>query len=177
MQPTTYIENSCQIKGGPVSPEMYSKFLDHFISVCTDVIIVDFTRKTCFLAKRISKPMSGWWIMGGRMFAGENENEAIRRNFKRETSLDVEAKRFVFARMCRTLWKDRQQEPKDRGCDNLAYTFYVELTKEEREQVAENLDPKEYDPSFGLQEFDFARLTKENVHQEILDLYLQIFSK
>lgn len=154
--------------------EVYAQALESFVVVCTDVVPINRSRRTIYLARRAVKPMQGWWWIGGRMFAGEHEQESVKRCFRRETSLDLPSERFEYVAMYRYWWKDRKQEPQDKGADDLSYTFVVELTSEELRKVSHKLDKKEYAQG-GLQEFDRERLSIENVHPAILDLYNRVF--
>ncbi|TSC79454.1 MAG: hypothetical protein G01um101429_441 [Parcubacteria group bacterium Gr01-1014_29] len=153
----------------------YSHALDMFVIVCVDAVLVNREHKTIYLARRRAKPMQGWWVVGGRMRAGEKEQDAIRRKFLQETSVDVDPARFEFLRMNRYFWKDRQQEPQENGNDSLAYTFAIELTKQELRQVSENLERNEYEASGGLREFTREELIEEGIHEAIIDLYDQIY--
>lgn len=158
-----------------LSEKAYAKVMEALIIVCADAVITNFERKTFYLAKRKTKPAQGWWWMGGRMFAFEDEVDAVKRCFKRETSLDIERDRFRFVRMYRYTWKDREQKPQNRGSDTLAYTFAIELSYEEIILVSQNLDEKEYEREIGLQEFNRDRMEEEHVHPAILDLYDHMF--
>ena len=147
-----------------------------FVIVCTDAIVVDRKKRTVWLARRAVLPMKGLWIIGGRRFAGEAALDSITRCFKRETGLTVTPERFSFIMATEYRWKDREQEPQNLGSHNLSYTFAVELTAEERITAANSLEKKEYQPGFGLQEFDRERSVREHVHPVILDLYDEIFA-
>lgn len=137
----------------------YSKALRSLVIVCTDVLLVNRLNKTVYLAKRISKPMKDdWWLIGGRMYAGELPEESVSRCFKRETSVDIEKNRFKFVALNRYFFKDRQQTPQNIGCDSLCYTFVLELSKEELNKVS--LDSNEYQG--GIREFEFTTIKKIN---------------
>ncbi len=97
------------------------------------------------------------------------------RNFKRETSLEIDPSRLFFITMHRYMWSERNQEPQDKGSDTLAYTYGLETTDEERELISQNLNPDEYDIAKGLQEYDLARLKSDAVHPGLIDLYLDAF--
>ena len=153
----------------------YGEALEAFVLVCTDCLFINKKRQTIFLAKRKSKPLSEWWMIGGRIFAGEEEKTAMCRSLKRETGLEISPERLKFLTMKRYLFKDRQQQPQDKGCDSLCYTFGLEVTDDEIEIVKSNLDVAEYDRTLGLQEFDPDRLTAENVFPPIIDLYEEVF--
>ena len=153
----------------------YGRAIQTFVFVCADAIVINRIEKKLFLAKRRAKPWPHWWVIGGRIRAGENESIAIQKNFARETSLTLPERRFTFRSMIRMLWKNRAQAPHNIPCDTMSYWFTVELTPRERGTVETNLDPKEYDSKLGLQPFDLKRLRSEKVHPALIDLYREIF--
>lgn len=154
----------------------YGEALEAFVAVCTDCLFINREKCVVYLAKRKAKPMScEWWFIGGRVFAGEEEHTAMRRCIKRETGLDVDPNRLTFLTMKRYLFKDRQQEPQEKGCDSLCYIFGLEVTEAEIATIRSNLDGDEYDLEAGLQEFTPAKLTAENVFPSIIDVYGKAF--
>lgn len=160
-----------------LSNDVYKEALESLVIVVTDVLFVDRAKKTIYLAKRKVKPMQDFWLIGGRVLAGEDAIYSIRRCVKRETGLELPADRFQFLTLNRYLWKDRAQEPQEKGADTLGYTFAVDLSPEERSVAAQNLDSDEYDTNYGLQEFDVAGLADHPMRQAITDLYTRTFEK
>lgn len=158
-----------------LSRSIYQKAIEAFVIVCADVVLLNPERHTIFLTKRRHKPMNELWIIGGRIMAGESEFAAIQRKFKHETSLEIEHSRFKFLTMVRYFCEDRQQEPQNRGSDNLSYTFTLELTPGELLTASRSLDPDEYDKSFGLKEFTREDLLAAKVNNAILYFYDLIF--
>lgn len=158
-----------------LSEGVYAAALESLVVVCVDVLVIDRQRKTAFLPQRKAKPMSGYWVIGGRVFAGEKEIDAMRRSLRRETSLDLPPERFTFLCVNRYMWTTRQQEPQNKGCDTLAYTFCAELSAEERATAARNLDPDEYEAPAGFREFDREQLVQEKIHPAIVDMYDFVF--
>ena len=153
----------------------YAEAIQSFVIVCTDAIVFNRERRTVFLARRLVKPMQGWWIIGGRMQAGESPHQSMRRCFKRETSLDLPDERFNLLRLNRYLWKDREQEPQNAGSDDLCFTFSIELTKQEIQKASQALERDEYEAG-GLSEFNYAKLNREGVNPIIIDLFDQFFN-
>lgn len=175
---TLYIEGEVvrpEMRGGFMDEVVYTAAIENMVIVCTDTVIVNKRRETFYLAKRSVRPMAGLWWIGGRRNKGETPSGGMRRNFRRETGLDLPASRFEFVAMTEYLWQDRAQEPVEKGSHNLAHTFAVELSAEELETARDELETREYDSTFGLQEFDRDRLIAEDVHPVILDVYDTIF--
>lgn len=155
--------------------DVYAQAIAALVIYCADAVIVDIKRRTFRLPKRHIHPMPSIWVIGGRVLVDEDSPDAVTRNFRRETRLDLPTSRFTYMRTNRYRWSTRAQEPRDVGCDGLADIYFVELTEEECRLATENLDPSEYDLGFGLQEFNRERLVAEAVHPMILDLYDEIF--
>lgn len=174
-KPTLYIEPGTTINGLLLPLEVYAIAITGLIVVSVDIVIVDRRRRTFYLATRKVKPAKGLWWIGGKLNPGEMEADGARRKFLQETGLDVSTERFEYIRMHRMLWKDRELPPQDVGLDNLTYMFCVELTDEERQHVAEHLDPKEYETELGLKEFDRDALIAEGCNKLVISLYDEIF--
>jgi ADP-ribose pyrophosphatase YjhB (NUDIX family) len=177
LQPKIYIEDPHhKMSRKFLTDQVYSEAIESFVIVDADVLFINKENKTLFLlARRKAKPMQGLWVIGGRIYAGESERDAICRLTKSETSLEFGPDHFNFLCMNRYVWKDRQQEPQDKGSDNLCYTFTAELTQEERAIVSKNLDPEEYDTTLGLQEFSGEMLEEQGVHPAIIDMHKVLF--
>jgi len=154
----------------------YGEAIEAFVVVCADVVPINRERRTFYLTKRSSKPIQGWWELGGKIFAGEPEEEAISRIVKRETGMELPSKRFSLVSKGRYFCKDRQQEPQDVGCDSLVFHYVVELSEEELRIANSNLDKNEYERGVGLEEFSRQRIVDEDVPEAILDLYDTVFS-
>src|SRR3989344_3832419 len=176
-EPPKYYRQDPNYVMSPVflSDSAYREALDSLVIVCTDAVIINRTKRTFYLAKRSVKPQQDWLIIGGRTNAGQAPFESVARCFNRETKLSVKPERFTFVSMDRYLWKERKQEPQRNGCDAFSYTFCVELSDEELQRAVASLEPKEYDATTGLQEFDGIRLREAKVHPVLIDLYHDIF--
>jgi 8-oxo-dGTP diphosphatase len=75
-------------------------------TVTAGVVVVD-ERGRVLLLKHVFRRGSGWGIPGGFMEKGEQPEEAIRRELREETGLEIEEPRLVAAR---TLRRARQVE-------------------------------------------------------------------
>lgn len=173
----SYTEKGYQsISSVYLSDDEYGRGLQCFVPACTDIVPIDVERKIIYLARRVAKPMTGWWWFGGRMTPHETKEEAAVRNFKRETGLELPQNRFTLAAIFDYRWKDRAQPPQEIGCHMLVYTFTVELTAAELAFVSANLEKEEYEKGAGLFAFDREQLVGEKVFPAILDLYDYVFS-
>ncbi len=155
--------------------ETYTKAIEAFIIVCTDAVIIDPVRRTFHLAKRRSKPAADvWWVIGGRRQAGEDPLHGIRRNFRRETGLDIGSEHFQMRCIFDMRWRDRRQAPQGKGSHNLSYTYSACLTPEQIRFASAHLEPREYYAELGLVEFDRERIMREG-HPVIRALYDKVF--
>jgi len=163
------------IPGVRLSDDEYGRGLQCFVPGCADVVPINVNRKVIYLARRTSKPMTGWWWIGGRIAPHDTKEAAAVKNFKRETGLDISQSRLQLAALFDYRWKDRAQVPQEIGCHMLAYTFTIELTSEEIALLSGNLDEQEYEEGSGLFVFNRERLVEEKVFPAVLDLYDHVF--
>lgn len=172
-----YREAEHQMPEAFLPNEVYAQAIEGFVIDCTDAVIVDRLAKTFWLAKRNVLPMKGVWVIGGRRYAGEEQEVSVRRCFKRETGLDLDINRFVHAADAEYIWKDRKQSPQEVGSHNLAHIFAVELTPEERGKVSASLIRDEYEAGWGLRAFDRTDLEIAKVHPVLIRLHDLIFTE
>lgn len=174
---SSYTENGYQpIPSVRLSDDEYGRGLQCFVPACTDIVPINVDRQIIYLARRASKPMTGWWWIGGRMAPCETKEEAVARNFKRETGLELPQNRFKLMAIFDYRCKDRNQSPQEVGCHMLGYTFTVELAAMELTSISVDLDEqKEYEKGTSLFAFDRERLVREGVFPSILDLYDHVF--
>jgi len=177
MEPKFYpIDPNFTMPRRALSDDIYRAAMESLIIVVADVLFIDRTNKTIYLATRKAKPIQSEWLIGGRLFASEHAVEGLRRIVKRETSLDLAPERLTFLGMNRYLCPDRQQHPQDKGSDSLSFTYIAELSQEERATAAGNLHPDEYIADIGLEEFDMKKLTERNVHPALIDMHRTLFA-
>lgn len=158
-----------------LSDEVYAEAIEALIGVATDIIPINRERKTVYLAPRVTRPMAGWWWIGGRMYPGEPEEIAAQRNFQRETGLTIDPSRFEFVQMHRLISNEREQTPHTKGLDFLIFAFALEVSDQEAMLISSNLEKKEYTGMLG--EFTRTSLVTEKVHKSILDFYNAVFDK
>jgi ADP-ribose pyrophosphatase YjhB (NUDIX family) len=173
-------ESYCQVDRNKVrtirlSDEEYGKALQRFVPACADIVPINRKKRLIYLARRKSKPMTGWWWTGGGMMVYETPKYAAIRNFSRETKFLLPSYRLELVAIMDYLWKDRAQEPQNTPCHMFGYTFTVELTEHELTQASAGLDAQEYEQGIGFQAFDRERLLSEDVFPAILDLYDHLF--
>lgn len=162
------VPNDYKFKRVFLPDDVFAQARPAFIHDCTDIIPVNLEERRLYLAPRISQPMAGWWWIGGRRFPGEAKNEAARRNFRRETKLDLPVERFQ-----PVPWGSH-----DLICPGIHYfihAFFVDVAPEEVQHASQNLDEKEYDRSKGLSAFNGEDLKRLNIHPSIEDLYQALF--
>ena len=173
--PTIYIENPGKVlKGAFLSDEDYGKAIAALPPVCADAVIINKTRRSIYLAPRISHPAPGWWVIGGRVKFEQSIPQGIVSNFKRETTLDLPFERFTYLCANHYFWATRAQEPMDFGTVVIAYAFTVELSDEELKRVSGNLEKQEYRGK--LREFfSLQDLAETGARPPLIDMYKQVF--
>jgi ADP-ribose pyrophosphatase YjhB (NUDIX family) len=121
--------------------DRYSQALDHLVIACTDILLTYQTQ--IFLAKRQTLPRSSWWIIGGRMRAGESPLAAAHRKLLEEVALDIPPDRLQYIGVYSTCFATRQQPPQQNGLHSLNLTYQVELTSSEKNKL--ELSSTEYE--------------------------------
>jgi len=168
-----YLEENHML-GGWLDNATYSEAIKSFVIVCTDIIILGQQKGLIYLAKRVIKPMPGWWFVGGRAKAGESFLKSAQMHFLVDVGLELPEYRFARLAMHRYVWSERQQEPQDVGSDNLCYVYMATLSDDELSRAC--LSSNEYDSELGLCEFDRNRLITDGVHAAVIDIYDHLFS-
>lgn len=145
--------------------ETYSQALDHLVIACVDVLLTHQTK--ILLAKRKNPPRPSWWILGGRMVAGEAPLVAASRKIWEEADLDVSGDRLQFIGVYSTCFADRQQPPQQNGLHSLNITYQVELTPIEKSNL--KLSNTEYEQGEWLAiEQIHSLLSQKNVMDDAL---------
>lgn len=121
--------------------DTYSMVLDTIVLTCVDIFFVHQGRT--LLGKRNRYPKKGWWIIGGRMFAGESPDGAVQRKAKEEAGLEIGRSRIQFFGLYSTCFATRHQPPVDHGLHSVNLAHLVEISDEENDQI--QLTNTEYD--------------------------------
>lgn len=171
---TLYKEEGCPYaRVGFLSQATYEEMMTFCTIVCADVIIVNLREQLLYLAKRVVSPAKNeLWAIGGRRYAFEDPVKAAVRFLRDDAGINVSVCRIHFVTMNDYAWNVVKQSTVH-GSNNLCFTFYVNLSKKEREQIV--LDPKEYDIEFGLVAIGRKDLAK--VSPPIRDFYHKLFGR
>ena len=125
-----------------MSEDVYSTALDFLVFACVDLVFTH--QDDVLLAKRNTAPRSSWWMVGGRMTAGEEPKATARRKAQQEAQLtELDPSRFHYVGIYSTCFAARQQAPQHHGSHSLNITYQIELTSAEKEQL--RLRSDEYD--------------------------------
>lgn len=153
--------------------EIYTKIVAGLPIACVDVVPHN-GKDAIYLAKRSIYPQKDWWIFGGRLTTvDETLYSGMQRKFTLETGNEFEIARFQFLDVNTYRWLRVAQG--DFPGMNIAVTFAVEITHEERQSIENGLTPKEYEKDQGVQPFTVKRLVDENCHPALIDLHRSIF--
>jgi ADP-ribose pyrophosphatase YjhB (NUDIX family) len=137
----------------PVTPQdrlptaTYSTALDHLVIACVDVVLTH--QNQVLLAKRNYPPRPSWWVLGGRMIAGEAPLSTACRKVWEEGALQVHRDRFQFIGVYSTCFAQRQQPPQNHGSHSLNITYQIELSDSEKAQL--KLSSTEYQAGEWMQ--------------------------
>ncbi|MBL1175091.1 MAG: NUDIX hydrolase [Pantanalinema sp. GBBB05] len=115
------------------------------VITCVDLAFV--REGQLLLAQRTRYPRSSWWLIGGRMVAGESPIAAAQRKAAEEAQLvGLGAERFQFLGVYSTCFAMREQEPRQHGSHTVNLTYRVQLTAVEQAQV--QLSQAEYNSHY-----------------------------
>lgn len=161
-------------QSGLMSLEAYSTCLDYVVITCVDIVF--FHRDQILVGKRKTYPKKGWWIIGGRMYAGESPLDAVSRKASQEASLQIDDSRFFFLNAYSTCFATRQQEPRHHGLHSVNLTYALELTEEEAHRLT--LVSSEYDEWawVGLEELRQRLNLDDAMDQALLAIAQDAFS-
>jgi ADP-ribose pyrophosphatase YjhB (NUDIX family) len=120
--------------------ETYGIALDYLVIGCVDLVFT--CRSQVLLAQRDRPPRASWWLIGGRMTAGETPEQAAIRKATEEANLELLPDRLQFIGVYSTCFATRFQAPQHHGLHSLNLTYRVELAAAEKGAIA--LDRSEY---------------------------------
>ena len=115
--------------------------LDHLVITCVDIVVLHSNQ--VLLARRNTYPRKSWWVIGGRMVAGENPLQTAQRKALEEARLSLTAERFRYLAAYSTCFARRQQPPVQHGSHSVNLTYCVQLTGDEKQQI--RLKQEEYE--------------------------------
>ncbi|HEY9640390.1 MAG TPA: NUDIX hydrolase [Coleofasciculaceae cyanobacterium] len=155
----------------PVSPsdrlsvEVYSTALDYLVIACVDLVLTH--QDQVLLTQRDRPPRASWWIVGGRMAAGEAPVAAVLRKAAEEAQLSLTPDRCSYIGVYSTCFASRHQPPQQHGLHSVNLVYQIELTAAEQAAIA--LDPEEYS---SWQWLDLQQISRLLDPQEAMDLAL-----
>lgn len=172
-----YQEIEAKFERGFIPEGIWEQIKSSIILYCVDIVVINRKRETFLLPTRLAQPMTGPWYFGGRVYTGEPDQQAASRILKREAGLEISADRFGKPiRDARYFWKAVED---GKPYDGFAHIYALELSEEEIATI--RLDPKEYNPDFGIREFSWkelvAGLTCGEIHRSLIDTWLAVFGK
>ncbi|MDX2240764.1 MAG: NUDIX hydrolase [Leptolyngbyaceae cyanobacterium bins.302] len=123
----------------------YAVALDYLVFTCVDLVFL--FQSQMLLARRNRYPRRAWWVIGGRMVAGESPIESAQRKASEEAGLgNLEGDRFQLIGVYSTSFAFREQEPIHHGSHSVNLTYQVELTETEKQDL--KLISTEYEASY-----------------------------
>ncbi|NET06335.1 MAG: NUDIX domain-containing protein [Symploca sp. SIO2B6] len=120
-------------KDGLLPAEIYRLALDYLVITCVDIVFL--YQNQILLGKRNQYPRKGWWVIGGRMFAGESPKFSVQRKARQEAGLNLDAERFEYINAYSTCFSLRSQEPQEHGLHSVNLTYKTKLTQTEKNKL------------------------------------------
>lgn len=124
-----------------VPEQAYSLALDHLVLTCVDLAFIH--HHQILLTHRNQYPRKSWWLVGGRMIAGEDPLITAQRKAFEEAGLSLARDRFHYVGVYSTCFALREQEPRHHGSHTVNLTYQVILTAAEKASL--QLSTQEYD--------------------------------
>ncbi|MEB3212959.1 MAG: NUDIX domain-containing protein [Leptolyngbyaceae bacterium] len=121
--------------------ETFTSVLDTIVITCVDLLFVHKT--DILLGKRNCEPIHGWWVVGGRMYAGESPIDAVQRKAREEAGLSIGRSPIQFLGVYSTAFATRRQPPTENGLHSVNLAHIITLSDHERVHIA--LTNQEYD--------------------------------
>lgn len=112
----------------------YGLALDALVITCVDVLFVQ--GKTFLLGKRRTLPRHDWWLIGGRMMAGESPLVAVQRKVSEEAGLTIDSDRYQFLGAYSTCFAQRSQPPQEHGLHSLNLTYWIQVSTAEQQAIS-----------------------------------------
>lgn len=163
------------IKRPHVDDALYTKVVRSFPIPTVDVVFTVPGKKVLYLATRNVYPTPGPWYIGGRIYFNDDTlEEAMVRTMERETGMHVDATRFALVLVAYYSWFKIKQGGVGK---NISFSFRLEVSPEELNQIGTGLAPSEYDVGSGLKAYDRKRLVREKCHPVLIDLYDAIYPR
>ena len=113
--------------------DLYSRALDYLVIACVDIAFI--SNDQVLLGKRNTYPKKGWWLIGGRMMAGESPTKAAKRKTYQEAGLDLDLSHFTYINAYSTCFSQRSQEPQNNGLHSVNLTYLVNISDHEKQQI------------------------------------------
>lgn len=117
-----------------MAESLYGLALDHLVIACVDVALT--CQGQILLIQRSRYPHPSWWLVGGRMVAGEQPQQTAMRKVATEIGIQMlTAEQLQYIGTYSTCFALRHQPPQHHGSHTLNITFHAELTTAEREHI------------------------------------------
>lgn len=129
----------------------YALALDHLVLACVDLVF--FYQNQILLARRNHFPRKTWWVMGGRMVAGESPVATAQRKAFEEAGLEhLAGDRCRFIGVYSTSFAFREQAPIQHGSHTINLTYLIKLTEPEKNAL--KLTHDEYEADYQWVQLD-----------------------
>jgi len=116
--------------------DVYGKALDAIVFTCVDIALTK--QGKVLLGKRTRDPQPDWWVVGGRMRAGETFAGSAQRLLKNELGLGMSADRLSPFTVFSTAWNRRAFAPVENGTHSVSVLMTAEISDEEAEKLVFN---------------------------------------
>jgi ADP-ribose pyrophosphatase YjhB (NUDIX family) len=137
MEISEYIESSYKSHAAFIDSSTYSRILDNIVVACVDLIVIH--NDNVLLGKRSRHHQKDWWIMGGRMVAGETFTDSAKRIADHELGIsNINADRFELKSAFSAAWEMRAFPPEQNGTHTLSVVLTLKIDDDEKNNLSTN---------------------------------------
>jgi ADP-ribose pyrophosphatase YjhB (NUDIX family) len=134
-EPLVYIESSYHPKNIFLDSITYGKALDSLVIACIDVAVIYEDR--ILLGKRKHYPQKDWWLVGGRLKAGESPQECSSRHILDTLGLQINPNdcRYEYVLSFYGAWAKRAHKPYLNGTHTHSSIYSLIITGLEKDRI------------------------------------------
>lgn len=135
-EPFMYIEKQYKQKNYFLDQDTYSMALDNLVIACVDIALIYDDRM--LIGKRLYHPLKDWYIVGGRLRAGEKPQIAASRHIFETLGLqikDCDVQRYKYIMNFYGAWAKRAHPPSSNGTHTHSSVYAIRISNQEMNSI------------------------------------------
>ena len=133
--PYIFIDEAYVTQNTHLDDSDYGRALDSIVIACVDVAIISGDK--ILLGKRKYHPQKDWWLVGGRIYAGEKPHITAQRHIFDTLGIHIDniEERLEYLLSFYGIWSQRRHKPKKNGTHTHSSVYMLEVTNEEKNNI------------------------------------------